>query len=492
MEKLRESFHWLPWRPDLTKNETEEDCEDVERLVLFDDLAPMLFTLSGIDGSFDFLLKFLSFLGVNIDFDIGRNFSSQLAGMDVEQLEQLDVVPESVGIKMSCAISQTAHKFISTLFEQMMKYFDEEKQSILSLIWLKFQYKYVLKRSNNSLKKSDIKELKKFAKGLLKEKNNRNNLTVWAAYIELERFIGKPEDVRAILQTALAMFSGTAAKDYNQKAGILLLYRMYSELLLNFKACESKVSFDRHTPASPSDIRRVQSVLLCAVEETRFTVGDSELTPTIILKARKKFGSILESIENDISAISTADDFTKYYFELCSCCALFELCSSGIESSCEVYNRAIETCSKLITKEKKEPDRSEDRIVSLEKLHKKLYMVELSTLVHHMTTSNCSLCKLRNVLDRALQEFPCECCFLSMLVFVEERARIAGRVQRYFTRTLSSSQSYVPVVFAWISENRRQKLLEEQTQELSDQTKGKLVFLYCTYRFSLCFGVVAN
>lgn len=33
IEYSREARHWLPWRPDKTKKETEEDCEDPERQV---------------------------------------------------------------------------------------------------------------------------------------------------------------------------------------------------------------------------------------------------------------------------------------------------------------------------------------------------------------------------------------------------------------------------------------------------------------------------
>lgn len=34
IEYSREARHWLPWRPDKTKKETEEDCEDPERQVI--------------------------------------------------------------------------------------------------------------------------------------------------------------------------------------------------------------------------------------------------------------------------------------------------------------------------------------------------------------------------------------------------------------------------------------------------------------------------
>lgn len=33
IEYSREARHWLPWRPDKTKKESEEDCEDPERQV---------------------------------------------------------------------------------------------------------------------------------------------------------------------------------------------------------------------------------------------------------------------------------------------------------------------------------------------------------------------------------------------------------------------------------------------------------------------------
>lgn len=34
VEATREANHWLPWRPDQSKGQSEEDCEDPERQVL--------------------------------------------------------------------------------------------------------------------------------------------------------------------------------------------------------------------------------------------------------------------------------------------------------------------------------------------------------------------------------------------------------------------------------------------------------------------------
>lgn len=33
VEASREAKHWLPWRPDKTKGQSEEDCEDPDRQV---------------------------------------------------------------------------------------------------------------------------------------------------------------------------------------------------------------------------------------------------------------------------------------------------------------------------------------------------------------------------------------------------------------------------------------------------------------------------
>lgn len=34
VESSREAAHWLPWRPDKAKGQSEEDCEDPDRQVL--------------------------------------------------------------------------------------------------------------------------------------------------------------------------------------------------------------------------------------------------------------------------------------------------------------------------------------------------------------------------------------------------------------------------------------------------------------------------
>lgn len=34
VESAREAAHWLPWRPDKSKGQSEEDCDDPDRQVI--------------------------------------------------------------------------------------------------------------------------------------------------------------------------------------------------------------------------------------------------------------------------------------------------------------------------------------------------------------------------------------------------------------------------------------------------------------------------
>lgn len=64
IERLCQGAHWLPWRPDTTKEETEDDCEDLDRMVLFEDVAPVLFRLRLSASCSRLVTQFLQLLGL--------------------------------------------------------------------------------------------------------------------------------------------------------------------------------------------------------------------------------------------------------------------------------------------------------------------------------------------------------------------------------------------------------------------------------------------
>uniref|UniRef100_A0A8C1WGI8 NRDE-2, necessary for RNA interference, domain containing n=1 Tax=Cyprinus carpio TaxID=7962 RepID=A0A8C1WGI8_CYPCA len=64
VEASREANHWFPWRPDKTKGQSEEDCEDPDRQVLFDDIGPSMIRVDRPDLQLQLILSFLQFLGL--------------------------------------------------------------------------------------------------------------------------------------------------------------------------------------------------------------------------------------------------------------------------------------------------------------------------------------------------------------------------------------------------------------------------------------------
>lgn len=50
VETSREAAHWLPWRPDKAKGQSEEDCEDPDRQVLCFSTTLYYFTLLNLNS----------------------------------------------------------------------------------------------------------------------------------------------------------------------------------------------------------------------------------------------------------------------------------------------------------------------------------------------------------------------------------------------------------------------------------------------------------
>eukprot|EP00049_Salpingoeca_infusionum_P010404 m.177918 g.177918 ORF g.177918 m.177918 type:complete len:1216 (-) comp14637_c0_seq5:3731-7378(-) len=65
VESFREKEHWQSWRP-LPQQETEEDCEDPDRVALFDDISGHLICFTKHDIAEQVVLECVKFLGGNV------------------------------------------------------------------------------------------------------------------------------------------------------------------------------------------------------------------------------------------------------------------------------------------------------------------------------------------------------------------------------------------------------------------------------------------
>lgn len=66
LEVWRDGAHWQPWRPAPGTDETDDDCDDPDRVVVVDDVAGHLLDLGSEDARLELTLRFLEFAGAPV------------------------------------------------------------------------------------------------------------------------------------------------------------------------------------------------------------------------------------------------------------------------------------------------------------------------------------------------------------------------------------------------------------------------------------------
>ena len=197
VETFRQHAHVMPWQPNKSAGETEEDCEDPERLVLFDDISSGLFKLKDPKHKLSLVLHFLEFLGVPVpclqpttSSDVQRYFSICTEHKDQLLKACLPLYPQCLGLKkfsewtgginsLLCPGTvwpspQLVH-LTRNIFEQLLLMFDGEIKSLLMVLWLCFEFYLCQLQQTPKGKKQKYKDVRRLAKALLKQPNNRCN-----------------------------------------------------------------------------------------------------------------------------------------------------------------------------------------------------------------------------------------------------------------------------------------------------------------------------
>jgi hypothetical protein len=181
-----------PWQPNITKGETEDDCEDPERLVLFDDISSYLFKLENDENKFKLLLYFLELLGIQMSpnsssqsFETQRYFelSIQAAEQLIKQAEfysqgigwqRCDYWhSEEEGMASDICPTQEALVFARNTILKSLSLFEDNHRDYLMTTWLLFEFHLSQMQESEKKRRQTFKEVYKLAKGLLKEPSNR-------------------------------------------------------------------------------------------------------------------------------------------------------------------------------------------------------------------------------------------------------------------------------------------------------------------------------
>lgn len=477
IEHLRESVHCLPWRPDTNADETLEDCEDLDRLVLFDDIAPVLFTFRNKKLPLMLLIHSLYLLGVQKHKEhlLLLSFLDQCCLSTLTLVNDLhsydNTAPTNIDIKTLSGSKPTHNllkKFIDCIFQQALQVFTGEDSMAITVLWIQHHLSEV-RLSGGSLDKSASKDVHKFAKSLLKEGHNRNNLILWNAFARLEWQLGKEEEALNVVETALVMQAGDLlhVNDAWEGAGICALYHTYIDILLGMEANASNWWMSNENRPSPN-MGKSQWALIHFAEGTKLNSKNYALmtiSPTMVLKTRKKLGEIRDQIWDQFRNSSAENLTALSYFliEFIECFALFEYCFSRLTIALSLLESIQDQCSKQLHKNK--GGFHKEALPFLEIPAEKQIMIHCEKMsvkltLYHMQHHPQSLRSLKQLLKKALDLYPSEPYFLKVLIQAERGSYLMTNLRRYFDHCLRVPHLASPVIILFAIQNE----LEHKTK----------------------------
>lgn len=194
VELSRQRRHLLPWQPDAKKDQTEDDCDDAERLVLFDDISTSLFKITDPRNKLKLVLSFLKLLGVPVPcVSSSTNADVQrFLNISLEHESQL-LEPGNSTMSQFLGLWQSYHwddgnstnttnkqwpssealNLVRNIFVQILPVFEGPVRSFLMELWLWFEFGLTQKVPSLKESKKKYKDVRKLAKNLLKQPENR-------------------------------------------------------------------------------------------------------------------------------------------------------------------------------------------------------------------------------------------------------------------------------------------------------------------------------
>uniref|UniRef100_A0A3Q0S868 NRDE-2, necessary for RNA interference, domain containing n=1 Tax=Amphilophus citrinellus TaxID=61819 RepID=A0A3Q0S868_AMPCI len=474
VESSREATHWLPWRPDKAKSQSEEDCEDPDRQVLFDDIGPSMICLSSPELQLRLFLRFLSFLGLPVDSVLSaspcqpglllENLSLLTQGNDPHHpLTSYDLPDAGVnsighmttlqGTRKWVGLGKQGEKFLTNVFSMLQPVLPRHHRAFQSLSWIRYEKLKVLRclRSGNKKRlRSQGKSSKRVTKQLLKEPDNRSSLVLWREYAHLEWLLGNLDEARKVFSTAMAM-AGTKGLSSFALCDLCL---MWSQLEVE--------DVEKGRQGQPIDVTASPAVcVLTQLAEGTSSFSSSSPSPVSILKARKSYE---QALAISLSALdqNTQDDLTGEKLMvrgLVGCYALFQYLTVSIQAANAVYalvREKMEEVHRTLT----EADSNGPCVSRLASECEVLAVQQAALLRYHNNVAVFPLVTLRQTLTSALPVCPTSTPLWSIYVQVENRYHSAGRARHFFHSVTRVCSNVMPRLFAIVAEQQRKQLVD--------------------------------
>lgn len=485
----------FPWRPDSQAGETEEDCEDLDRIVMLDDIKTCVFNVRSQSGKLRLVQVYLDFLGISIgqrylSTDGMRSKVLRTALVNLSQISPLETLENHLRSPPAELQYQTALNILMQISTANVFTGFLETSVNLALLDVRRQYLRYKQQQNVDEKqwKQLCKEAQKCAKNLLKAEENRNELLLWEQYIFLEAFLGNTADVRRIFNTALNLSPNlNEITEIYKKCTTCKLYRSYAEMELGLHTSLKDLPLGTWKGAyNPENVSLAMYVLTSLPQiRGKFQPADPGAVPppNSIVGARYFYQLGLENLMMQLGKKTTKDyggtlrllpqsgALTAHWTV---CYALFEYVSLGIDSAVTVFDKVIDRVLSLINESVKCKEAQtmgdeylEDGDVYYRTVYEDLILTKLRLIERHVSSSLVPLNTLRTPLQQSLQLLPDSPDLLYQFIQLEKRTNIVGRLRRQLLKISSASHTPLVWIYGAVAELRRHENLA--TKDLSHQ-----------------------
>ena len=476
LECHRAKEECFPWKA--LEGESEEECADPERMVLFDDVSPCMFRLSDPSLQLQLVLAFLHFLGAPSPTPppltlIPHHLSSSLESwsevvltdtiaclLSTPEITQANQYPHNL-LGMGCCSENTKHltdmpstseyftmvvqrapsacNFIANVCNQALALFSSAAaQTTLAQVWVHFELSLLVKDLSSGKPDKEVRGrvrvVQRLVKALLRLESQRNALPLWNCCALLEYLLGNSAE-------AIKLFQAVLSQHPNSEK-LTLLYHSFCECLLGLLPPLSTPSH------SPPHTTLALHTTMCLVEGKYQPMEETQIPPSRILKCRSKF--------EQTSSVNTPVEWV-------ACHAYFEYLSHGISSACKVFE---EWTSTLTTRLQSAPPQEADTLLSRLEL---TYRLHYHLLLHHSRMHPIQPSLLRSTIEQALSFLPNHGWFLAAYIDCEQQSFISGRLRRYFDAQAPKAETAVPWLFAIHAELRRHQRLREFSGEEAER-----------------------
>lgn len=524
LERFREKEHFLPWHTEEGPPGLEpQEPDDPDCIVLFDDVAPVLFPLAKETTRVSLLAMFLHFLGaplpptlVGVMFPqwlpMQLHTQAQVLGPQIFAQELLShnaavfaselyyhsfCVGTSIQSLMELGkFPQKSLQFIHSVFNQALALLPQNCSSLFASMWLTLVYSQVLpdvvsfwrsdqKKMPKQLKQA-VKVCDKFAKGLLQHDAFRDSTPVWCMYATLKAICGDHESAVKVVELVTLQLGQGGTSTEGPEA--LLACKVYVEIVLgvvspNVLSKDNGPTTSCRKVAAPSqeEVLKAQHCLICLAEGQFETFSPDKVTSTLLLRVERKLQEKCQRQLSELKASAgAASPQLNSFALLASCLAWFVYLNAGLDSACDFLSQVEDSLVDGTKLQHTHNIESFDRPMPIGETRKvNQEGVGLAAPLKAALESVVALCvwlihfhtlhhpappsRLRLALTESISQFPENAHFLWHFATHETQSFLVRQVRRLFDLHAQQARTAIPWLVAIAFEDRRRRVLQSHT-----------------------------